>query len=325
MDEATRVLSAAAEAARAGRAFVLMTVIRTQGSTPRAPGAMMLWLGGDVDGREAEKPPAPPIAGSAADARVEDVQHRANGADLAACFVGTVGGGQFEHLALDDARRYLRERRSGVERYVLGAEAEQCCGGVIEIFFQYHGGAQRAVIFGAGHVAHELVKLLETSPIACTVVDDRADWNTAARFPRAERLTDWQAGINRCGENPAGTLAVVMTCSHQTDERLLRGLLTMPALPLFVGLIGSRSKKACLLGRLISSGVDEHRVERVRCPLGVGDTGKEPGVLAISIAAQLLIEAKRATDAAAGTPRRSSASLGEIGHTAPESAHADLK
>jgi xanthine dehydrogenase accessory factor len=80
-----------------------------------------------------------------------------------------------------------------------------------------------------------------------------------------------------------------MTCSHDTDLELLGQILKRP--PAFVGLIGSRSKRACLFGRLVASGANEDAVQRVQCPIGVGDTGKEPKLVAISIAAQLLMEA----------------------------------
>ncbi len=306
------VLNEAAKAAAAGRAFVLATVIRAQGSTPRGPGAMMICLPGPATDRSHDS------ADPAKPGRDDD-------ATSPALIIGTVGGGQFERLVLDDARRMLENPTPGVsggrvERYVLGAESEQCCGGVVEVFLQAHFESQRVVIFGAGHVSHELVKLLHAAPIRPVVVDDRADWNTEARFPGAQRVLDFDAGVAIARASAQGGFALVMTCCHQTDERLLRALLAGSGEPGFVGLIGSRSKRACLFGRLVASGIDESRVARIRCPIGVGDTGKEPAALAVSIAAQVLIETKRARDARAGVLRRSSASLSEQNASAPASA-----
>jgi xanthine dehydrogenase accessory factor len=139
-------------------------------------------------------------------------------------------------------------------------------------------------------VARALAELMAASPLETVIVDDRPDWNSAERFPRARRLLSWDAGIDAACSEPASTLACVMTCSHDTDLDLLRRLLKSP--PAFVGLIGSRSKRACLFGRLVASGIDEALVQRIHCPIGVGDTGKEPRLVAISMAAQLLIEAK---------------------------------
>lgn len=267
---------------------MLMTVVRAQGSTPREAGAMMLLAPGDQ-------------AGAAGSPRADGML-----ADEGGAIMGTIGGGQFEHIAMDDARRSLRERRSGLERYVLGAEAEQCCGGVLEVFFQYTAPAVNVVIFGAGHVAAHVAPLLVSAPVRTVIVDDRAEWNSAARFGAAARVLDWSAGVALCRREGARAVAFVMTCSHRTDEHLVRGLLSDDApgsVPAFVGLIGSRSKRACLFGRLVAGGIEPERVERVRCPIGVGDTGKEPAALAISIAAQALIEAKKIRDAEAGSAR----------------------
>jgi xanthine/CO dehydrogenase XdhC/CoxF family maturation factor len=72
-----------------------------------------------------------------------------------------------------------------------------------------------------------------------------------------------------------------------------RAPLGSDSVPAFVGLIGSRSKRICLFGRLIGAGISEDVVKRVQCPIGVGDTGKEPRMVAISMAAGVLLEAKR--------------------------------
>jgi xanthine dehydrogenase accessory factor len=146
------------------------------------------------------------------------------------------------------------------------------------------------VIFGAGHVSHALCKLLESSPLELAVVDDRPEWNSPERFPHARRITSWDEGTALVIEHRQSTLACVMTCSHDRDLALVQTLLERP--PAFLGLIGSRSKRACFFSRLAGAGFDETAVQKVRCPIGVGDTGKEPHAVAISIAAQLLIEAK---------------------------------
>ncbi|MBX3390036.1 MAG: xanthine dehydrogenase accessory protein XdhC [Phycisphaeraceae bacterium] len=267
MDEDRLILRTAAELAEAGEEFVLITVTRTQGSTPRAAGTKMIWRPHPADAPARESAALPNSS------------------------FGTIGGGQFEHLVLEAARECLRKRTHLTERFVLGAEAEQCCGGVMEVFLEYHGSPARVVIFGAGHVAQSLSQILAPTPLAVSIVDDRPEWNSAERYPGAQRITDWSQGIDAATSQPESTLALVMTCSHDTDFKILRGLLR-ETLPAFTGLIGSKSKRACLFGRLIAAGIDESLVRRVRCPIGVGDTGKEPHAVAISVAAQLLLEAR---------------------------------
>jgi xanthine dehydrogenase accessory factor len=253
------VLQTAASLAESGEAFVLITVVKTQGSTPRDHGAKMIWRPG----------PGPESDG----------------------LIGTVGGGQFEMLVLDAARTHYEKKSCGLEHYILGADADQCCGGTMDVFFEFHGARRRLVIFGAGHVSQALAELVSASALEVVIVDDRPQWNSTERFPLARRIGSWDAGVDAAISEPQTTLACVMSCSHDTDFELLRKLLKNP--PAFVGLIGSRSKRVCLFGRLVASGIDEKVVQRVHCPIGVGDTGKEPRLVAISMAAQLLIEAKK--------------------------------
>lgn len=258
------VLRTAADLIESGEPFVLVTVIRTQGSTPRNPGARMIWRPGVGASSNGSSP---------------------NGAN------GTVGGGQFEHLVLDAARTCYEKQTHALEHFVLGADADQCCGGTMDVFLEYHGRPVRIVVFGAGHVSSALAELLAPAPVELIVVDDRPDWAAAERFPRARCVRSWEEGVRLSQEQPASTLAVVMTCSHDTDLDILRMLLSRA--PAFVGLIGSRSKRTCLFGRLVASGIDEKLVQSIHCPIGVGDTGKEPHAVAISVAAQLLMEAKK--------------------------------
>ena len=57
----------------------------------------------------------------------------------------------------------------------------------------------------------------------------------------------------------------------------------------FVGLIGSKTKWATFSSRLRSRGFSDAELAHITCPIGVpGITGKEPEVIAVAVAAQLL-------------------------------------
>ncbi len=243
----------AADLAERSEPFVMITVIATQGSTPRNTGARMIWR---------------PSRG----------------------FVGAIGGGQFEHLALESAERCFRERSRGTERFVLGADAGQCCGGTVEVFYEYCGPQQRLILFGAGHVSQAVAAALSAAPLEIVIADDRPEWNSAERFPRCRRMMQWGEAADLAAEQPESTLVCVMTCSHETDFDLLMRLLKKP--PEFLGLIGSRSKRACFFRRLVAAGAKEEAVSAIHCPIGLGDMGKAPELIAISIAGQILLEAK---------------------------------
>lgn len=254
MSADTRVLVEAGRLAELGRSFVLVTVAGTQGSSPRETGAKMIWLDG------------------------EDI-------------VGTIGGGELERLAIEHACELFESRSGGVERFVLGADADQCCGGTVELLFEFFGPRHRLVIFGAGHVALELVRCLQAGPFEIAVVDDRPEWNNESRFGGCQRVMSFDDGVALAVESRASTMVCVMSCSHDRDFEVLRAMLGEP--PAFVGLIGSKSKRACFFTRLAGAGIGQEAIQKVHCPIGLGDMGKAPGLVAVSIAGQLLLEAQK--------------------------------
>jgi xanthine dehydrogenase accessory factor len=57
----------------------------------------------------------------------------------------------------------------------------------------------------------------------------------------------------------------------------------------YIGLIGSATKWATFKRRLAERGFSEAECQQVTCPIGVpGILGKEPEVIAVAVAAQLL-------------------------------------
>jgi xanthine dehydrogenase accessory factor len=79
-----------------------------------------------------------------------------------------------------------------------------------------------------------------------------------------------------------------MTHSHDLDLELVETALRREDLP-YVGLIGSRTKRARFEARLKARGIDEAALGRLVCPIGAGHkTGKHPREIAISVAAELL-------------------------------------
>ena len=85
---------------------------------------------------------------------------------------------------------------------------------------------------------------------------------------------------------------LIMSHSHAEDFELVAACLRRQrerADLAFIGLIGSRSKWASFRQRLLARGFLEHELDQVTCPIGLpGITGKQPAVIAASVAAQLL-------------------------------------
>ena len=225
--------------------------------------------------------------------------------------MGTIGGGHLEWQAIAQARQLLARwtdqssvPHDHVQRYALGPSLGQCCGGALELRYIWFEAAdasrlralmpepsQCVALFGAGHVGHALVRLLRSLPYRVVWVDSRD-----AVFPEQEQMgvqcehsDPVQAAV---AQLPAQAQVLIMSFSHAEDLEVVAQCLLRQRergdLP-FVGLIGSKTKWASFSSRLRSRGFSDAELAHITCPIGVpGIAGKEPEVIAVAVAAQLL-------------------------------------
>ncbi len=100
------------------------------------------------------------------------------------------------------------------------------------------------------------------------------------------------------GTAPTGAFVVVTTHSHALDFTLIETALLRDDWR-YLGLIGSKSKRAQFERRLAVRGFPPEAAARVRCPIGtegVAIRSKHPGAIAVAIAAELLVVRDAAAD-----------------------------
>lgn len=251
---------------------VLVTVVATQGSTPREAGAWM--------------------------------------AVFADRLLGTIGGGHLEWEAVALARERLRQPHADAalgqtRRLALGPSLGQCCGGAVELRFEFLADPSAAsrlealeptptpvAIFGAGHVGQALVQALLPLPFALRWVDSR-DAIFPAGLParvQAEHSDPVQRAVR---DLRPGSHVLVMSFSHAEDLEVVAASLQRQREQgdlAMVGLIGSKTKWASFRQRLSARGYTQQELAQVSCPIGLpGIPGKQPAVIAASVAAQLLL------------------------------------
>lgn len=135
------------------------------------------------------------------------------------------------------------------------------------------------LMFGAGHVGVAIAARLPRLPFRLAWFDPRPN-----RAIPGVSLEDEDSMVSRAAEAEAGAAVLIFTHDHGLDYRLTAAALRSPAA--FVGLIGSKTKRARFLSRLEAEGVDW---SRLTCPIGIaGIAGKQPDVIAIAVIAQLL-------------------------------------
>lgn len=258
-----------------GRRAVLISVVQVQGSAPRDEGAWMAYT--------------------------DDSQ-----------LINTLGGGQLEFQAIQEAQSLLNPEGSMpltqpfTKRYPLGPSLGQCCGGVVHLNYRIVGphdcvelGRELTqyepllALFGAGHVGKALIDIFSSLPWQVTWIDSRDNIFPTQLSPgvKCEHSEPVEFAVDHLTDN---THVLIMSFSHAEDldivarclQRARRGFHFSS-----LGLIGSETKWATFQHRLIERGFTQDELNRVRCPIGLpGIDGKEPEVIALAVAAQLLMD-----------------------------------
>jgi xanthine dehydrogenase accessory factor len=217
--------------------------------------------------------------------------------------LGTIGGGQLEFRAIDRAREMLAKgEQVGALDLPLGPEIGQCCGGRVSISLHSVDAEiakmlrERAVreyalrtavhIFGAGHVGNALGQALSLLPFRTVLIDNRAE--EIAKVPAGveARHVPVQEALVR--DAAPGSVFVVLTHDHGLDflithEALARGDAA------YVGMIGSRTKRATFKSWLDDMGYDTGLLDGLTMPIGGADVDdKRPEVIAALTAAEIV-------------------------------------
>jgi xanthine dehydrogenase accessory factor len=155
-------------------------------------------------------------------------------------------------------------------------------------------------LFGAGHVGRALAEILGQLPCRAVWVDERRDAFPAAT-PANVALVRADDPAAEAARAPKGSYVLVMTHSHARDQQIVEAVLRRGDFA-YLGLIGSATKRARFAARLRAAGIAEAALARLVCPIGAeGIPGKEPGVIALAAAAEIM----RRHRAAAGKLARS--------------------
>lgn len=149
-------------------------------------------------------------------------------------------------------------------------------------------------IFGVGHVGIELARILARHEIDLYLVDSRAEMLDPSRVAVLDdavarvHTVHAQVPESALADLPDGTHVLVMTHDHVEDLAIVDQALRTSGVG-SVGLIGSSSKWARFRKKLAHFGQDEDALARVTTPIGVPEvTGKQPAVIAVSVAARIL-------------------------------------
>ncbi|MGN6124477.1 MAG: XdhC family protein [Sphingomonas oligoaromativorans] len=285
-----------------GSPMALATVISTWGSAPRPRGSHMLV---HADGRFEGSVSGGCVEGDVLALAGEVIasgrsERREYGISTASAWeVGLPCGGGIEVLVqpvsvtgfapyLFDLIRLGRDDGQNVriETDLATGRSATSLGKSAWLFVNDYAPKRRLFIVGAVQIAQSLSTIAGTLGLRPVVIDPRARFLTAERFPGAvlddrwpdEAISAWRPD----------TASAVVTLSHdpKIDDPGLVAALGWPTG--YVAALGSRRSHAARLDRLVAAGIGASDLARIEGPAGIGIGAIGAAEIALSIAAGMV-------------------------------------
>lgn len=161
-------------------------------------------------------------------------------------------------------------------------------GVTLEVFAEHVTPRSRLVVFGAGDDARPVVRMAADVDWHTTVIDHRALFNNATRFPSADGLEVIRRDAYGTVNVDDDAFVVVMTHNYELDQMILANVL--PRAVRYVGVLGPRRRFERLLKDIIDAGgiVTDADMRKVHSPVGL-DIGAETAEdIALSIVGEIM-------------------------------------
>ncbi len=162
-----------------------------------------------------------------------------------------------------------------------------CSGGDEYLFVEPIERSSNLHIFGGGHISLEVAWFAHRVGFEVIVIDDREEFANRERFPMATevRALPFEESVREIGLGPRDYV-VIVTRGHLHDLVVLRQAIEQS--PAYIGMIGSRRKKAMVFDQLRKEGVSQEQLDRVYAPIGLKIKAETPAEIAVSIVAELI-------------------------------------
>ncbi|MBO4831541.1 MAG: XdhC family protein [Oscillospiraceae bacterium] len=301
-----------------GKPAMLVSIIACEGSAPRGSGARMLvaeegQICGTIGGGAVEKKAeivAQRLIGEQKsllkeyklNVKDEDDIGMICGGDVTVHYCFVPAGDAGWKNTVETALSLIEENKPGYFVEPLNDAAPYVVAGGKDALSEAESGAgyfseplpigERLIIFGGGHIAKELVPIAAQVGFRPVIFENRPDFADIARFRGAERtiLGDFQ-NIKASIDIRPDDFIVIMTNGHVYDyyceEQVLRYDVA------YIGVIGSRSKIAAVNKRLLEAGIPQEKIDTEHKPIGINIKAVTPEEIAVSIAAELILERTR--------------------------------
>jgi len=186
-------------------------------------------------------------------------------------------GNEWDSIVLNLAHDVLSQ---GVSRRVSLSED-------VEVFAEAILPPPTLIVVGGVHIAIALVFMAKTLGYRTVLIDPRRAWGSEERFPHADNLIQsWideafgQIQIHR------STAIAMLTHDPKIDDPALKIALNSSAF--YVGALGSKTTNAKRRERLLSEGMTEEQISRLRAPIGLDIGAQTPEEIALAVMSEVV-------------------------------------
>ena len=220
-------------------------------------------------------------------------------------FLGTVGGGCLEAEVYETALEVIRDEQPRTLSFRLNErdmpDSGLLCGGEVTIFVEPLT-TPTLWIFGGGHVSKALCQVASLAGFRVTIADDREAYANRERFPEAaDAIAAPLPDLVSAMPIRENSYAVVVTRGHKEDGVVLRALAKRAhggERLRFLGMIGSKAKRAVLFRQLRREAVDEEFLQSCRSPVGLVIGAQSHEEIAVAVVGELISMRRLGKDAA---------------------------
>ncbi len=207
-----------------------------------------------------------------------------DGSDASGTVHGGLGSEELDAAARTVAVEVMDDQDApeGLRELVIGERT-------LEVYVEIRRPVRDLVIVGAGHIARPLCTIGALLGYRVVVLDDRPDFATLERFPRASRLVraDFSDPFRDVPIHP-GSHVLLVTRGHRYDYECLVRILAADPRPAYIGMIGSRRRVRATFARLLEEGIARGRLEEIHSPVGLDVGAETPEEIAVAVAAELV-------------------------------------
>ena len=149
------------------------------------------------------------------------------------------------------------------------------------------GPAYRMLLIGAGQLGEYIATMAIFNGFSVTVCDPRQEYASGWTTTGVDRMSDWPDDAVRLFKPDRRTCVLALTHDPKLDDLALLEALETEAF--YIGAIGSRANNAARRQRMIEHFEQtEQSLARLRGPIGVYIGSKTPAEIAVSVMAEVL-------------------------------------